>query len=142
MRKKIVIIGIIVIAVCSMFYYMVSTGFVNIDYIGQGPLNSVTIFDRGCFTSFCEGLTGEMTVTSPEQLKALESAFFNKVQDVSHMTKEDGGLSFIFHYEKKDIEFHTNGISTSANIFYIDRGTVYHFTKNDLKIFNELFTVY
>jgi hypothetical protein len=126
----------------SLLYYMVSVAFFNMDYLGQDHLKSVTIYDRGCLTSFCEGLTGEMTVTSPEQLKALESAFFNKVQDVSHMTKEDGGLSFTFHYEKKDIVFHTNGIDITANIYYIDRGIVYHFNKNDLKILSELFTVY
>ncbi len=144
MIKKIVISGLILITLCIVGYNSVSTGFVNLDYIGQGKLLSVTIEDHWCITSFCESTVPWMiTVKDPKHLKGLESAFFNKIQDVFHKTNEDGVIDFIFHYEHKDIEFHLS-IScdlTRGRIYYTDRQITYLFSKNDMKILDEIFTI-
>lgn len=140
--KKIVISIIVLIAVFALVYNIISTGFFNLDYVGQGRLNSVTIHDRGCETSICEYENWEMTVTSPDQLKLLEKAFFNKFLDPFHLTKEDGSIIFIFHYDKKDIEFHggPNSDFSGGRIYYTDRQELYYFNKNDMAIFKALFS--
>jgi hypothetical protein len=144
MAKKIIISGILFITLCFVGYRSVSTGFVNLDYLGQGKLQSVTIDDQSCRTSFCEGTyPWVITVNDPKQLKRLERAFFNKIQDVFHLTNEDGSISFIFHYDHKDIEFHA-GIScelTGGRIYYTDRQISYLFNKSEMSIFGEIFTI-
>lgn len=142
MRKKLVILGLVLIVVVSVILYLVTTGFYNLDYLGQGQLNSVTVRDSNCMTSICDAENWEITITSPDQLKSLESAFFSKIQDVSHLTTEDGTLIFIFHYDKKDIEFHVsiNIAFTGGVIYYTDRQIVYNFNKSDMSIFKKLFT--
>lgn len=142
MRKKLVILGLMLIVVVSVVLYLVTTGFYNLDFLGQGHLNSVTVRDSNCMTSICDAENWEITITSPDQLKSLESAFFSKIQDVSHLTTEDGTLIFIFHYDKKDIEFHAsiNIAFTGGVIYYTDRQIVYNFNKSDMSIFKKLFT--
>jgi len=140
--KKIVVVGLFIVSLAWLFYYMVSVGFLNLDYLGQGQLKSVTIIDSGCNTSICEEEDWTITVTDPDQLNALQNAFFNKFQDISHMTKEDGPMIFIFHYEKKDLELHA-GLAcdySGGMIYYTDRQIEYNFNKSELKIFKELYT--
>ncbi|KAF0226514.1 MAG: hypothetical protein FD133_873 [Erysipelotrichaceae bacterium] len=144
MIKKIIICGVLLIMFCFIGYNSVSTGFVNLDYLGQGKLQSVTVDGRGCITSFCEGTSPwVITVNNPKQLKGLESAFFNKIQDIFHHTKEDGSLSFIFHYEHKDIEFHASLSCdlSGGRIYYTDRQISYLFNKSEMNIFSEIFTL-
>jgi hypothetical protein len=144
MIKKMVISGILFVTLCLVGYNSISSGFVNLDHIGQGKLLSVTIDDHSCITSFCESTAPWMiTVKDPKHLKGLESAFFYKIQDVFHHTKEDGVIYFIFHYEHKDIEFHLS-IScdlTSGRIHYTDRQISYLFNQNEMKILGEIFTM-
>ena len=141
MTKRFLISISVILSIIFTVYTMISVGFIYMDYLGQGRLNFVTIYDRACITSFCTGITGEMTISSPDKLRLLESAFFNKIQDTSHLTMEDGTLKFVFHYDKKDIELHTDGITKTATIYYINRHTVYHFNENETHIFDELFSI-
>ncbi|TXT18373.1 MAG: hypothetical protein FD133_869 [Erysipelotrichaceae bacterium] len=140
--KRNVIIGLFILSIFCLVYYLVSVAFFNMDYLGQGHPNSVTVHDSACITSICDEENWEITITSPEQLKDLESAFFNKTQDIFHFTKEDGPMSFVFHYDKKDIEFHAsiNIEFKGGTIYYTDRQIVYYFNKSDMSIFKEIFT--
>ncbi len=144
MTRKIIISGILLITLCYLGYKSVSTGFVNLDYLGQGKLQSVTIDDSGCVTSFCTGTyPWTIVVSDPKQIKRLETAFFNKIEDVFHLTQEDGSIGFIFHYDHKDIEFHA-GIScdlSGGRIYYTDRQISYLFKKSEMRIFGEIFTI-
>lgn len=144
MFKKIVITGILLITLCIVGYNSVSSGFVNLDYLGQGKLQSITIDDHACWTSFCNGKSPwVITVSDPKQLKGLESSFFNKIQDVFHHTLEDGPIYFIFHYEHKDIEFHASLSCdlSGGRIYYTDRQISYLFNKSEMSIFKEIFTM-
>jgi hypothetical protein len=143
MKKKILISAVVLVVLIGVAYRMISTGFYNLDYIGQGRLLSATFIDRACITNVCEeNEDWQMTITDPAQLKKLESAFFNKFQDVNHLTKEDGGLTFILHYEHKDIEFHTGGFNKGSLIYYIDRQIAYRYDKDYTEFFAELFTIH
>lgn len=143
MIKKLVISGILLLLGVGAFR-LVSTGFYNLDYLGQGKLLSVTITDHACVSSFCEGKSPWlMTVNDPTQLKDLESAFFNKIQDIFHLTQEDGPIDFVFHYENSDIEFHASLHCnlTSGRIYYSDRQITYLFNKSEMAVFKELFLI-
>jgi hypothetical protein len=112
------------------------------DYLNQGDLNSITIIDHGCFTSICEEEDWEITITSRDQMKDIESVFFNKIQNIFHYTQEDGPMYFIFHYDKKDIEFHASLACDYSGgvIYYTDRQIKYNFQKSDMRIFKKLYT--
>ena len=135
---------VVLIVICFIGYLSVSTGLYNLDYLGQGKLESVTIDDKNCITSLCENATPQIfTVSDPKQLKSLESTFFNKIQDVFHNTKEDGSIKLIFHYEKRDIEFHA-GITcdqSSGRIYYTDRQITYLFSKRDMQTLKDIFAM-
>lgn len=143
MKKKILISAVILVVLVGVAYNMITTGFYNLDYVGQGRLLSATFIDNPCITNVCdENEDWQMTITDPVQLKKLEAALFNKFQDINHWTKEDGGLTFILHYEKKDIEFHTGGFKKGDPIYYTDRQIVYNYDKDYTEFFAELFTIH
>lgn len=122
---------------------LVNTGVVNLDQTGQGKLRSVVITDQTCYTTICDEGSRELTITDSKTMSALENVFFNKVQDLFHMTKESGNLKFTFNYDRKSIVFEA-GIEkgfTKGLIYYIRRGSVYHFDQNGLKILKTLFDI-
>ncbi len=143
MGKKTASSLLVIILVVLLSFYMASERIINLDYLGQGKLISVTIIDSGCNTSICSEEDWELTITDPDQLKSLQSVFFNKIKDITHITKEGGSMLFIFHYEKTDIEFQAaiqSGFKRGV-IYLTHQSATYHLTKEDLKFLNTLFTL-
>ena len=122
---------------------LVNTGVVNLDQTGQGKLRSVVITDQTCYTTICAEGSRELVITDSKTMSALEDAFFNKVQDLFHMTKESGNLTFTFNYERKTIVYEA-GIEKGFKkglIYYISRKSVYHFDQNGFKTLDSLFDI-
>ena len=143
MVRKIAASVLVIISLILMVFYMASERYYNLDYLGQGKLNSVTFIDNSCYTSICDEGFRELTITDPDQLKTLQSVFFNKIRDITHVTKEGGNMRFIFHFEKSNIQF-SAGIRSgfkSGLIYYTYQRAVYHMYKEDLKFLNTLFTI-
>ncbi len=134
---------LVIISVVLLAFYMASERIINLDYLGQGKLCSVTIIDSGCYTSICDEGDWELTITDSDQLKSLQSVFFNKIRDITHVTKEGGNMLFLFHYEKTDIEFQAaiqSGFKSGV-IYLTYQSATYHLTKEDLKLLSMLFTI-
>lgn len=143
MVKKTASSLLVISLVILLSFYVASERIINLDYLGQGKLYLVTIIDGGCNTLICAEEDWELTITDPDQLKSLQSIFFSKIRDITHVTKEGGNMLFIFHYEKTDIEFQASIKSgfKSGVIYLTYQSAMYHLTKEDLKLLNTLFTI-
>jgi len=143
MHKRTIITLTVIVCACVTLGFAVNESIINLDFIGQGTLNSVTIYDEACYTTICENGAKEMIITSSELLKSLETTFFYKVKDVFHMTKESGNLKFFFNYERKTIIFEVgidNGFDNGM-IYYIQRKAVYHIDNYGLATLKNLFQI-
>ncbi len=106
MKKKHLIFWITVSITVLLVFYLILSATYNVDSLGKGKLESITVVDKCNGTSSYFNTQEISEIESEDEMKSIESIFFYKfASNFLVYTKEEGNFKFIFHYGKTDIEF-------------------------------------
>lgn len=106
MKKKQRVFWITVSIIVFLMFYLIFSATINVDNLGKGKLESITVVDKCNGMSSCFNTQEISEIESEDEMKSIESIFFYKfASNFLVYTKEEGNFKFIFHYEKTDIEF-------------------------------------
>jgi hypothetical protein len=136
---KKIFFGLLITLLLFLGVSAIQHAYINVDHLGKGKLNSVTIVCLDLLGLECTTQTS--TITDQASLDKLESIFFMKITTNLAFTKEKGYYEFIFNYQNASIDFNVWGQfkNLTAKIKYAARTRDYALSKTDIEYLATLF---
>jgi hypothetical protein len=132
MKRLVMVISFILLVIFGIF--LVDHAYINLDHLGKGKLNSVTI--ECLHAPSCTVTKEPVRITDITEMKKLESVFYMKVtSNLLGFTKEGLPWKITFNYDEASVDFNV-GIDTAKQTGYYKyeaKDHDYHFTKADVE---------
>ncbi|MGB7595181.1 MAG: hypothetical protein WBL80_06425 [Erysipelotrichaceae bacterium] len=137
MKRLIMIVTFIVLLIFAI--YLVDHAYVNLDHLGKGKLNSVSIQCNNIYE--CASITKITTISDKATLDKLESIFFMKTtSSIGAVTQEKGFYDFVFNYQVATIKFNVvlDFKNQTGKIKYGAKARDYTLTTSDIAYLTNL----
>lgn len=130
-------IGFVIVSGVLIAVLVYSLGFVNLDYLFKGDLESISI------TSMSKDDSVAFIVENEEVKKDFKKVFFNKVTStLGPFTAEGGNYKVVFYYEKATLSFDVilnENSSLNSYIKYNDKARDYSLSKDEATFLRDFF---